>query len=83
MRAGDTVKHGPSGETWVLAWAERGKVSACGWPASIADESDCTLAEASTDEQHRDMLEKWANPKYRGDYRHSVCCDQLATLKGE
>jgi DNA polymerase-3 subunit epsilon len=85
MRAGDTVKHLPSGETWVLAYADGPHVSACGWPESIAQASDCELVEAATDEQHVTMLRKWAEPPKRRDSgaidgRSLVCARQLALL---
>lgn len=46
IEAGDTVKHGPSGETWFLLGvnSKRGKVCVAGWPATVAELSDCTLA---------------------------------------
>lgn len=62
FRAGDVVRHRPSGETWVLAYAaaERNEVSACGWPESIAKADDCVLVEAATDEKHEEMLRRHA-----------------------
>lgn len=87
MRAGDVVKHRPSGETWVLAWGdkERNEVSACGWPESIAKMSDCDLIEAASDEEHLKMLKEWAEkPHFRDsgseDYRAVVCKRQLRAL---
>lgn len=42
--AGDTVRHGPTGETWYLARDEEdGYVYPGGWPASRAKASDCTI----------------------------------------
>lgn len=54
FRCGDTVKHGPSDETWEVAYAdyERGKMSWAGWPEGMADIADCTLVEAVDDYQH-------------------------------
>lgn len=51
MRTGDTVFHRPSGETWILAWAdpETDDVQPCGWPLSLARMSDCDLVRAATD----------------------------------
>jgi hypothetical protein len=87
MRAGDVVFHRPSGERWLLAWAERGEVSACGWPEPIAKESDCELVKAASDVEHRAMLHTWADePKRRDDgfmdSRSVVCTRQLAALNG-
>jgi hypothetical protein len=32
LRCGDHVKHFPSGEIWVVAWADDEKLCAAGWP---------------------------------------------------
>ena len=97
MRAGDTVLHRPTGETWVLAWGDAadtwgcdgtiGSVSACGWPESIARMSDCDLVTACSDAEHEEMLRTWADkPHYRDsgsmDYRSVVCRRQLDALLG-
>ena len=29
---GDTVKHGPTGETWVVAYVQGDRLAWCGWP---------------------------------------------------
>jgi hypothetical protein len=44
-RPGDAVEHGPSGETWVVAYAdvERDEIGWLGWPPGCAKLSDCTL----------------------------------------
>lgn len=77
MRAGDVITHIPSGETWVLAYAKNGKVSPCGWPESVAEESNCVMLKAATDEEYLNMLEIWAKKINSGDHRHSVCNAQL------
>lgn len=81
MRAGDTVFHRPTGETWLLAWgdAARGEVSACGWPETIAKMADCDLVEACSDEEHVALLREVA-ASGRGDYRAGVARRQLAVL---
>ncbi len=68
FRAGDTVKHGPSGETWTLAIDERnGHVYWCGWPPDGSGKaSDCTLVEATTDEARVEILRQVA--RARGDH---------------
>lgn len=86
MRAGDVVFHRPSGETWVLAYAERGYVSACGWPEAIDKEEDCEVVEAASDAVHLAMLREWAAKKgqfYEGrqDHRAGVCARQLAEIE--
>lgn len=58
FRAGDHVLHGPSGETWVVAWADpvTGDLAWCGWPDGIARINDCTLAKAASDAEHQQKL---------------------------
>lgn len=58
FRAGDIVKHGPTGETWTLACdEERDEVQWAGWPEGFAKSKDCTLIKAATDEERIEMLE--------------------------
>lgn len=59
IRCGDIVKHGPTGEEWLVAWAdpETGDLAWCGWPNGIARISDCTLVEACDDAKHRRVLD--------------------------
>ncbi len=81
MKAGDTVKHIPTGETWLLACAERGEVFPCGWPETIAKEADCELVEACGSEEELSMLKKWANSCGDRDVRIGVCRRKLAALE--
>lgn len=48
IQAGDSVKHGPTGETWFVLGVDGrgGKVCVAGWPPTIAELADCTLVEA-------------------------------------
>ena len=59
LRTGDHVYHIPSGETWVVAWAdyETGDMSACGWPESIARISDCALTKKADDAESAELVE--------------------------
>lgn len=77
FRAGDIVKHRPSGETWVLACDEddRAWVLPAGWPESLAVSVECDLLTAATDVERSDMLREVA--KGTG-YRASVARNQLA-----
>jgi len=54
ISCGDIVWHAPSGEEWVVAWAEpkTDELAWCGWPNGVARLSDCTLAKAATDGEH-------------------------------
>ncbi|WP_066918425.1 dATP/dGTP pyrophosphohydrolase domain-containing protein [Methylobacterium sp. CCH5-D2] len=58
FRAGDHVLHSPSGETWVVAWADpvTGDLGWCGWPDGVARISDCTLVKAASDAEHQQKL---------------------------
>lgn len=58
IRTGDAVKHGPTGETWTVAWADydRGEVAWVGWPDGYAKLSDVTLTERCTDEKHKELV---------------------------
>lgn len=44
---GDTVKHIPTGEEWLLIRAEGDYVYPGGWPASRALAADCRLLKAA------------------------------------
>ncbi len=84
FRAGDVVRHRPSGETWTLAYGgdiHRGgveHVSACGWPESVALATDCELVTAATDLEHRTALMEVS--RSYDDHRGGVCRRQLAAL---
>ena len=51
----DSVLHGPTGETWVVAYVEGDRLAWCGWPEGEANLADCTLTKKATPGQ-RDML---------------------------
>lgn len=58
IRAGDSVKHLPTGETWLVAAVSRDnrQIVCCGWPESIADASDCRVENPCSDEEHESLL---------------------------
>ena len=58
---GDTVKHGPTGETWVVAYVQGEWLAWCGWPEGEARLSDCTLVTAATDEYREKLLREIAD----------------------
>ena len=68
FRAGDHILHGPTGETWVVAYADpdTGYMSWCGWPSGEAKISDCMLVKAATDAEHQQKLREI---KAAGGYR--------------
>lgn len=50
IKAGDTVKHGPTGETWVVKRVNGDYLEWCGWPPGQARVADCTLVVRATPE---------------------------------
>lgn len=79
FRAGDHVRHVPSREDWILAYADGDYVSPCGWPETLAQATDCVLVRPASDQQHREMLEEWAG-KSNDDRRAYACRRQLFML---
>lgn len=62
MRTGDIVFHNPSGEEWLVAWAdhEGGYMAPCGWPTCEAKIADCTLIELASDEASDKLVDELA-----------------------
>jgi hypothetical protein len=60
MRTADIVYHEPSGEKWVVAWAdpETGYMAPCGWPTCQARIEDCRIIETATDEKSAELVKK-------------------------
>jgi hypothetical protein len=88
MRTGDYVKHGPTGETWVVAYVDGPDLAWSGWPEGVARVADCTLVKACSDEEHEAHLREWADKPHRRDsggtdHRHFVCKRQLEALLRE
>jgi len=79
MRAGDIVRHRPTGEKWTVAYVQGDWLVWYGWPPGEARVSDCDLLEACSDEKHPASLSEWAKagPVRGGDRRQQVCSDQL------
>jgi hypothetical protein len=79
LRSGDTVRHYPTNEVWLLAWADANRVSPCGWPETIALVKDCVLVEACSDIESAEMIKQWAE-KEGSDYRISRCRELLSAM---
>lgn len=78
FRAGDVVKHEPSGETWSLAVDQFGdEVSPCGWPETIAKASDCTLIKHATDDERSKQLVESSNIRCQLDVRRREATRQI------
>lgn len=79
---GDTVKHGPTGESWVVAYVEDNRLAWCGWPPGWAELSDCTLVRKASEEQRIALLEKMAKSG-RNDRRTRYAKWRLREISGE
>jgi hypothetical protein len=83
MRAGDAVKHIPSGEKWTLAYGDvesgDGTVSANGWPESTAAATDCEIFRHASDDESSIRLHEWATREFL-DRRHVICKRYLQRL---
>jgi hypothetical protein len=61
LRCGDHVHHRPSGEDWVVAWAEGEHLAAAGWPNSQARLEDCDVIHRCSDAEHAEWVASWRN----------------------
>lgn len=82
FRTGDVVFHKPSGEQWLLAWADDVYVYPYGWPDSRAEAVDCKLLEAASDEKHAKCLAEVAESK-SDRYSTRAARHHLKTLSQE
>lgn len=78
MRTGDTVRHGPTSEEWIVAYVDGDRLAWCGWPEGEALMSDCTLVRECTDEQHWEWVARIAASV--SGKRASRCQAMLAEL---
>lgn len=62
IRAGDHVHHKPSGEDWVILWADysTGYLAPAGWPASEAQIQHCDVTKSLSDDEHQEFLDSIA-----------------------
>ncbi len=60
-RCGDFVLHRPSGERWLVAYADpdRDDLAWFGWPNGLARLSDCEVVRRCTDDQHAKAVDEW------------------------
>ncbi len=68
IRTGDTVFHRPTGERWIVAFAneERDELAWVGWPDGHARLSDCELRKSCSDEQSDRLLREIADSSGTG-----------------
>jgi hypothetical protein len=58
---GDVVRHGPTGEAWVVAYVKGKYLAWCGWPEGEARVSDCSLLKKATPEEKEKLLQELAD----------------------
>lgn len=59
LRCGDHVRHHPTDEVWVVAFAEDDFLVAAGWPTATANVAECELVKRATDDEHRAEVGLW------------------------
>ena len=84
FRAGDIVRHGPTGEEWTLANdEENGRVSPSGWPETMAEAKDCRLIEPASEIDRIHALQAWAREglgyEHESDHRTRTARRQLSS----
>lgn len=57
---GDTVRHTPTGEDWLVAYVANELLCACGWPCTLVPINECTLTEKATQEEKQKLLQQLA-----------------------
>jgi hypothetical protein len=68
-RCGDTVRHGPTGDLWEVAYAHGDSLAWCGWPDGRARLGDCEIVTRCTDEEHLAAVSRWLDREHRADER--------------
>lgn len=56
MRAGDGMRHTPSGEEWVFAYRKGDRIAWLSWSIGEAPASDFELVARCTDKHHTNIL---------------------------
>lgn len=64
-RCGDHVHHKPTGEKWVVAYAdaEKNDIAWAGWPDGRARLVDCEVIYRCTDAEHASAVELWRSSR--------------------
>jgi hypothetical protein len=82
---GDHVRHEPTGEEWVVACVQNGRLSWCGWPEGTADLADCTLIRKVSAEKRDELLRTLAEVQgndHRARYARGVLERQAKAASG-
>ena len=53
------MRHGPTGEEWVVAWADGERLAWAGWPDGTALVADCEVVRRVSDEGFAQAVESW------------------------
>ncbi len=53
------MRHEPSGETWLVAYADEFVLAPAGWPDSRVQTAHCTIIKRCTDEEHQQAVRQW------------------------
>jgi hypothetical protein len=69
-RCGDHVRHRPTGERWLVAWAEGDELAPAGWPTSMARLADCEVIHRCSDMEHAAAVREWGSSQ--GGHRTRV-----------
>ena len=72
IRCGDVVRHHPTGEKWVVSYADyaRNRLSWAGWPEGMVPATECSRVIAASDEAHEAKVKDWLDPtRAGGDHR--------------
>lgn len=80
-RCGDTVLHRPTGEEWIVAYAEGDYLAWAGWPNGLAKLADCDLVAVCTEEEHVEWVTRWAQKESGGDGRAQKVRRLYGTMK--
>jgi len=56
MRAGDTIKHKPSGQNYVIGWIEGFELGTLSAPQQVLAIADCELLHACDDATHAQVI---------------------------
>ncbi len=84
---GDYVKHGPTGESWVVAYVDGDRLAWCGWPPGEARLADCELIQKAVPGERDKLLHRMADMRLDDrsgyDRRQAYAKRRLAQPPGE
>lgn len=75
---GDHVRHGPTGEDWVVRYVRGDRLAWCGWPPGEANLSDCALIRKATPEER--VAAQVEVARQRGAFGERTMSDRDAVL---